>query len=163
MSAWRLSQIWKLTQLAIRLDLGFVPADRLYEILYICQSWLRHLVGGVIILRKGNDMCGGEDGNGRKELKVHRQSPLVGRHQPCDTRRHTRISAFRKLMRGRAPAAERWMPSRWLSVLSGMRQPATLSDFKTRSGRKCLSPYRGSYQCPFFPHQEYWVGTLEGS
>ena len=32
----------------------------------------------VTILRKGNDRCGGEDGNGRKKLKVHRQSPLLG-------------------------------------------------------------------------------------
>jgi len=51
--------IWKLTQLAIRLELGFVPADRLYEILYICQSWLRHLVGGLhveALIHASNDL-----------------------------------------------------------------------------------------------------------
>src|SRR6476646_8253625 len=44
--------IWKLTQLAKRLELGLVAAERLHDILRICQSWLRRLVGRVTILRR---------------------------------------------------------------------------------------------------------------
>ena len=66
------------------------------------------------------------------------------------SKRTPEFPAFRKLMRGRVPAAQRWMLSRRLSVLSGMRRPATLSDLShRRSVQRRIKPewqYRRSIQ-----------------